>query len=442
MLRVDAVQDSATFPDKVDVVIIGGGIIGTSAAYELGRMGVSVALIEKGVIGGEQSGRNWGWVRQQNRRHDELVMAMRSLQRWSEIGPEIGRDLGFRRLGSLYGSVDPAEVEKWKKWSVRAKEIGYSFDILSAGEIKSRLPNSTAPWVGGLCSPTDALAEPAMATSAIAEGAKHHGVHVLQTCAARGLDIAAGKVAGVWTERGLIRASTVVCAGGAWSSRLLRRHGIELPVANIVGTAMRTSPLPELPGGTFNGPGFALRRRLDQGYTIAVPGYGRMELAPQGIRYSLKFYQTFRSKLTKQLKIRIGASFFNGPEAAGSWEMDQISPFERIRVLNPAVDEEWLAQAVSNLKKCFPQMKDARIVQSWAGLIDTTPDLVPVISRVDGLPGLIVASGFSGHGFGLGPGAGLLVAELATNREPYSDLEPFSLQRFNSGKKLIRPEMM
>jgi len=167
-----------------------------------------------------------------------------------------------------------------------------------------------------------------------------------------------------------------------------------------------------------------------------------MELAPQGMRYALKFYQTYRAELTKKLKIRIGKSFFNGPEAAGSWEFDEISPFERIRVLDPAVDEEWLAEAVINLTKCFPDMKGVRILQAWAGLIDTTPDLVPVISTVDGLQGLIVASGFSGHGFGLGPGAGLLVSEMVMHKTPYSDIGQFSLNRFKKGSKLIRPEMM
>lgn len=442
MLRIDEVQDSPVFPEQVDVAIIGGGIIGTTAAYELARRGVSVALFEKGFIGAEQSGRNWGWVRQQNRSHDELVMAMRSLRRWAEIGEEIGRDVGFRLKGSLYGTTQEADLAKWEKWAVRAKEIGYTFDMLSAAQLKARIPGSTARWVGGLWSASDGLAEPGKAAPAIAEGAKRFGAHVLQTCAVRGLDISAGRVSGVWTERGLVRAATVVCAGGAWSSRFLHRHGVELPIANVVGTAMRTSPLPELPGGTFNGPGFALRRRLDGGYTVAVPGYGRMELAPQGIRHSLKFYQTFRSKLTKKLKIRVGGSFFNGPEAAGSWRFDEISPFERMRVLEPAVDTEWLAPAIANLTACFPEMKGARIVQSWAGLIDTTPDLVPVISTVDTLPGLIVASGFSGHGFGLGPGAGLLVTEMAMNQTPYADLAPFSLKRFAKGARITRPEMM
>jgi glycine/D-amino acid oxidase-like deaminating enzyme len=442
MLQIDRVSDSPVMPTDVDVIIIGGGIIGTTSAYELARQGVSVALVEKGFIGAEQSGRNWGWVRQQNRRHDELVMAMRSLTRWSEIGNEIGRDLGFRRQGSLYGTTVEADVARWEKWAVGAKAIGYSFDLLSAAELKSRIPTGTARWVGGLWSPSDGLAEPGKAAPAIAEGAKGLGAYVLQTCAARGFDISAGRITGVWTERGLIRAATVVCAGGAWSSRLLKRHGVELPVANVVGTAMRTSQVPALPGGTFNGPGFALRRRLDGGYTLAVPGYGRVELAPQGMQYALKFYRTYRSALTKKLKIRIGKSFFHGPEASASWALDDISPFERIRVLEPAIDEEWLVQAVNNLTTCFPQMKGVRILQAWAGLIDTTPDLVPVISTVDEIPGLIVASGFSGHGFGLGPGAGLLVSEMAQNKTTYSDITPFSLNRFKKGGQLLRPEMM
>jgi glycine/D-amino acid oxidase-like deaminating enzyme len=102
MLRIDEVTDSEGFPERCDVAVIGGGIVGVSTAYELARRGVQVALLEKGVIGCEQSGRNWGWVRQQNRDLYELPLAMQSLKRWSELSEELGEDIGFRKAGILY----------------------------------------------------------------------------------------------------------------------------------------------------------------------------------------------------------------------------------------------------------------------------------------------------------------------------------------------------
>jgi glycine/D-amino acid oxidase-like deaminating enzyme len=150
----------------------------------------------------------------------------------------------------------------------------------------------------------------------------------------------------------------------------------------------------------------------------------------------------FRSKLTKKLKIRIGKSFFEGPEASSTWAMDEISPFEKTRVLEPAIDAEWLGQAIHNLTATFPELKGIRVVQAWAGLIDTTPDLVPVITEARTIPGLIIASGFSGHGFGLGPGAGKLVSQMVLNETPYCDIAPFSLSRFDKGQAIRRPELM
>lgn len=442
MLQLDEVKDSGAFPTDVDVVVVGAGIVGTSTAYELSRKGVSVALLEKGYVGAEQSGRNWGWVRQQNRHHNELLLAMQSLRRWSELGDEIGRDLGFRRNGIMYASVDRDDVERWRAWGIDARQYGFKSDMLSGAEVASRLRSASVKWVGGVWSGSDGLAEPAKAAPAIAEGAKRNGVFVHQSCAVRGFDIAAGRIAGVWTERGRIRASTVVCAAGAWSARLLRQYGVSLPAVNVVGTAMRTAPAPELFQGCLSGPGFALRRRGDGGYTLALPGHGRIELAPQNMRNAMKFYALFRSNLNKKVKVTVSKSFFRGPEASGGWRMDGISPFEQTRVSDPEPNREWMQTAMDNVTKIFPELRNVQVAQTWGGVIDTMPDLVPVISRVDVLPGLIVASGFSGHGFGLGPGAGLLVSELVTNATPFVDVGPFGLGRFFDGSEIKPPEMM
>jgi glycine/D-amino acid oxidase-like deaminating enzyme len=442
MLRIDEVQDSAIFPESSDVVVIGGGIAGICTAYELARAGVSVTVLEKGVIAGEQSGRNWGFVRQQFRDYAELPIAMYALRRWGELAEEVQRDLGFRRTGVLFGATSEAELNGWAQWNEGAKPHGFASELLSASAMKARTPGATSAWVGGIFSPTDGCGEPGKAAPAIAEGAKQHGALIHQHCAVRGLDISAGRISGVWTERGLIKASTVVCAGGAWSSRLCQQYGINLPVANIVGTVMRTSAAPEVTPGGLVGPGFAIRRRLDGGYTLAVPGYGRMDLAPQGLRHSVKFYPLFRSKLNKKLKVRIGRSFFDGPEASGRWDPKGPSPFEKNRILDPAIDREFLQPALDTLVKNFPQLQGIRVVQSWAGAIDTTPDLLPIIDRSSKLPGLVIASGFSGHGFGLGPGSGKLISQIVRNETPYCDIAPFAVDRFARGNAIRKPAHM
>ncbi|WJD72189.1 FAD-binding oxidoreductase [Pseudomonas asiatica] len=442
-IEVDTIESSPTLPKECDVVIIGGGIVGACSAYELARAGVSVVLLEKGRIGAEQSGRNWGWVRQQNRDLFELPLAMYSVRRWQELPTEIGLDLGFRREGILYGTHQDADVERWERWGRSAKEMGFVSHILSAAETRNRLgEHGTSKWRAGLWSPNDGRAEPSKAAPAIAKGAQRLGASIQQLCAARGLETSDGRVVGVWTERGLIKASSVVVAGGAWSSRLLRQHGIDLPAANIIGTALRTTPGPEVFNGCLNTPDFALRRRLDGAYTLAIPGYGRMELAPQGIRYAYKFYEMFRAKLAKKLKMRIGASFFSGPEAAGGWRMDEVSPFEKNRILDPRPDREFLDMALARVSKEFPALSGLNIAGAWAGMIDTSPDIVPVISTVDDCKGLVIASSFSGHGFGIGPGAGRLVKELVMNITPYVDPSPYRLSRFSDGSKIRRPEMM
>lgn len=440
---VDAVQNSPDFPKEVDVAIIGAGIIGVCTAYELAKKGHSVALLEKGVVAGEQSCRNWGWVRQQNRDLHELSLATLSVRRWDEIGQEIQRDLGFRQEGSLSCTDDAATVAKWEKWIKSAAEQGYHSEMLTAQQAKERTPGSTTRWIAGAWSPTGSRAEPSMAAPAIAEGAKALGVSLHQNCAVRGLEISNGAVKGVWTERGLIRASSVVASGGAWTSRFLRRYGIDLPVANIGSTAMRTKPIAQiLPEGTFGAPGFAMRRRIDGGYTLSVPGYGRLDLAPQSLRYATRFYQMYRAKIAKKISYRINSSFWNGPEAAGSWSNDGISPFEKIRILDPAPDRRLVELALANMKKEFPALRDAEIGGAWGAYIDTSPDLVPVISTVDQLSGLVVSSGFSGHGFGIGTGAGLLTSQLVTGDTPCVDTAAYRLNRFSDGSAIRRPEMM
>ena len=120
------------------------------------------------------------------------------------------------------------------------------------------------------------------------------------------------------------------------------------------------------------------------------------------------------------------------------WRLDEVTPFERVRVLDPAPVPGILAEARANLARDFPGFASMRVADNWAGLMDATPDAVPVIGPVAALPGLTLASGFSGHGFGIGPGAGRLAAEIATGTPPVVDPAPFRLERFARAVRTIR----
>ncbi|WP_067710065.1 FAD-binding oxidoreductase [Erwinia sp. ErVv1] len=436
------VQDSRFFPESADVVVIGAGIAGTAAAYELAKQGVSVVLIEKGLVGGEQSSRNWGWCRQQNRDERELPLIIYALQRWQELGEETGEELGFRRSGLVYATSSQEDINAWDRWGQMAKAYGVRSDILTAAQAKAMTPGSTSRWLGGVSSPTDGHAEPSLASAGLAIAAQRLGAGVFQQCAVRGLDISAGKVSGVITERGLIKTPRVICAGGAWTSMFCRRHGIDLPLGNVIGTAFRTTPVEQAIRVPLYTPTFACRPQLDGSYTVSVSGRGRLSPGAQGLRYARQFWPTFKSR-RKNLSLELGLGpFISGPESLARWQFDRVSPFEKVRILDPAADRAMVAEGIAAMRKEYPALGEIRVEQAWGGMIDNTPDAVPVISTVPTLPGLIISAGFSAHGFGIGPGAGRLAADLAIDATPVVDPTPFRYSRLIDGSGLNAPGMM
>lgn len=431
---VKRIESDEKLPESVDVVIVGGGIVGVSAAYCLARENKSVALIEKGHVACEQSSRNWGWCRQQNRDHRELPLSSVAMQLWDTFSQELDDDVGFRRCGLYYATDNEAQLAGWEAWQPYGLENGVETSILTAEEIRQHIPEGPRTWIGGAASPNDGKAEPALAAPAIALGARAYGATIHQNCAARSLDITNGRVTGVHTEMGLIKAGAVICAAGAWASRFLRPHGINFPQAGVRQTAIRTKPTDDV-GGCLYTPDFSMTRRLDGSYTLAISGKATIDLTPQGIRYSREFLPQFMRRL-KNVRLAIGPSFVTGPESLFSLLRNDETIFERTRVLDPA-PQQWLVRKIkANVSRAFPQFADLEIDGSWGALVDCSPDAVPVISRTDGLDGLVLAAGCSGHGFGMGPGVGKLAAQLATDEEPCVDPSPFRLSRFSDGSPL------
>src|SRR5216683_2689615 len=438
---VQPVASDEKLPESADVVVIGGGIAGSAAAYALAKKSLSVALLDKGRIGGEQTSRNWGWCRQQHRDLRELPLAMKSLEIWGELGRELGVDPGFRRTGLLYVTTRPADLALWEAWTLRARDHQMHSRILSGAEAKAMTPGSTVDWLGGVHSPTDGRADPALAGPAIAEGARRRGATLHQDCAARGLELEAGKVAGVITEHGTIRTQAVLCAGGAWSGLFCRRHGLSLPQASVRSTSFATKQAPAVTDGGLSMPDVTIRRRLDGGYTVGLGGRGLVELTPQGLLHARQFWPTLRKRWAG-VTLGIRRSFFDGPEAFARWSFDSVSPFERHRTLDPAADPKLVQEGLTTLGKHYPALKGLEVAHSWGGLIDSTPDGIPVISEVEQLPGLFLSTGYTGHGFGIGPAAGRLAADLVAGDRPIVDPHPFRYSRMVDGTDLGAPGMM
>jgi len=441
---VDPVAGDAALPAEVDVAIIGGGIAGVTAAYFLAQAGQRVALLEKGVIAGEQSSRNWGWCRVQNRDEREIPLMMRSMALWDSLPAEAGIDVGFRRTGLIYATRSEAELERWRRWVEMARGYQFHSRVLSAGEAKAMVPGPGEGWIGGIHSPNDGLAEPRKAAPAIAAAARRLGATLHQRCAVRGLDIEGGRIAGVITEAGRVRAAQVLLAGGAWSSLLLARHGIDLPQSSIRSTIFVTEPGPEItPGGLYTSD-ITVSRREDGGYIVAAANRGEIEITPQGLRYARKFWPTLVER-RKMVRFGIGESFFRGPQALPrKWRMDRPTVFEAedMRVLDAVPKASIVGPAMARLATSYPELAGLKVGHLWGGWIDSTPDAVPVIAPVPALPGLTLSTGYSGHGFGIGPGAGRLAADLVLGRAPIVDPAPFRYERLVDGSRIQTPGMM
>ncbi len=425
----------AELPAEVDVVVIGGGIIGASTALELVERGMRVALCEKGGIGHEQSSRNWGWVRISRRDPREVPLMAEALRIWSTMNERVGRETGYRRAGIVFTCANDEEYAQHERWNENLR--GYQLDsrMISRNEFDTMFPGSSLSVKGGLYTAADGRAEPQKAAPAIAEAARDRGAHVMTECAVRGIETAGGKVCGVVTERGHIKCQAVVLAGGAWSSLFLGNNDISLPQLKVMNSVLRTSPVEGGPEQAIWSRHFALRKRLDGGYTIASGHENVVPIVPNSFRYALDFLPALK-KEWRSLNLRLGFRFLDEARLPKRWVLDEPSPFEYNRVLDPAPNKRLSDTALFHVKKAFPAFAKAEIAQRWAGYMDVTPDAVPVISPLDQIPGFFVATGFSGHGFGIGPAAGRLMADLVLGKTPIVDPTDFRFSRFSDGSKI------
>ncbi|MBP2851365.1 NAD(P)/FAD-dependent oxidoreductase [Dickeya oryzae] len=427
--EITPVTTSSDAPESTTIVIIGGGIVGLTAALTLAERNIPVVVLEKGRIAGEQSSRNLGWIRKTSRAVDDIPLAQAADRLWAEMAARVGCDVGYRQAGIMFIARSEAQMALHENWYNAVAPLALDTLLLSKADIAERVPGGKGTWAGGIFTASDGRAEPTLAASAIARAAIAKGAIIVEQCAVRTLETSGGKVSGVVTERGEIRCEHVLLAAGAWSRRFLGNLGIALPTLPLICSVMRTKPLEGPTTIAVGAPDFSFRKHQDGGFIITQRGALDAPLTLDHLLIGMRYLPQLR-QARDNLRISLGKYFVKDLALARRWRSDHRSPFERIRTLDPAANPALNQEAMRNLRAAWPVFEQAELAQAWAGVIDVTPDSNPVIGEVAALKGLTLATGFSGHGFGTSPAAGQLAADLVSGHTPLIDPKPYRFARF------------
>jgi glycine/D-amino acid oxidase-like deaminating enzyme len=417
---------------EADVVVIGAGIVGSATAYYLARRGARVAVVERAAVAGEQSRKNWGFVRQQGRDPLEMPLVMEANRIWRGLERELDADVEWTQGGNLALAIDEARMARFEAWLPVAREFGLETRLLRGRDLAAVVPGLGGSWVGGMHTPGDGHADPEKTTDAFARAARAHGAEIHLNCAVQGVVTRAGAVSGVVTERGEIRASTIVCAAGAWSWRLCRTLGLALPQRWVRGTVARTTVAPPVTACAVWGPGVAFRQRRDGSFNIAAGGALDHDVTLDSLR-QVRFFLPSFWKNKAMFRFHVGRPLLRSLGAALPGSAARRRPLVWDRAVEPVANPVKVSRSLAELHRTLPGLPRLDVTRSWAGYIDATPDLVPVLGEVSGLRGFVLATGFSGHGFAMGPVAGRLVSELIVDGKTSLDISGFRFSRFAEG---------
>jgi glycine/D-amino acid oxidase-like deaminating enzyme len=415
-----------------DVVVIGAGIVGCASAYYLARRGLRVTVVERGPVAGEQSRKNWGFVRQQGRDPLEVPLVMEANRIWRGLERELHADIDWIPGGNLGLAADEARMARFEAWLPVAREFGLDTRLLGPRDVGSIVPGLGGTWVGGMHTPGDGHADPEKTTDAFARAAAAHGAAIHLSCGVRGIATRAGAARGVVTERGEIRAPWVVCAAGAWSSRLLRPLGLDLPQRWVRGTVARTTVAPPVTPCAVWAPRVAFRQLWDGSFNIAAGGTLDHDVTLESL-HQVRFFLPGYWKNKAMFRFHVGRPLLRSLAGALPRSAARREPLVWDRGIEPVPNRAKVRRSLAELHRVVPWLPRLGIARSWAGYIDATPDLVPVLGEVPGLGGLVLATGFSGHGFAMGPIAGRLVSELIADGKTSLDITPFRFSRFAEG---------
>ena len=420
-----AIQRNRDHVDKVDVVVIGGGIIGTATAWNLARRNKRVKLFEKGRVSGEQSSRNWGSIRSQRRPAAEFPLMLESIRIWETLESELNADLDWRQEGHIRLCYDEKLLEWAEEWVPVGRENGLDTRVLTPAECQELLPHYSARGLlGALYTSTDGCAEPQKVTATLSRSACQCSAQIIEQCAVLQILTENGRASGVISEQGETRADAVIVASGAWTSRLLKPLGIYHPSLWVRASAAHTEPLDIDMRKLVSWGHCAYRQRPDKSLTLAVAEHGCHDLMLDSFRYGAAYlklawqnYDLFRLSFGKPILDDLKGRF-------GDFTRKEN------RTLDPVPDYAALERAARAFAIEYPTAKPLQLIRSWAGWIDYMPDAVPVLGEIPNISGLFVGSGFSGGGFGMGPVSGKILSDLVCDGYTPHPVQPLCPSRF------------
>lgn len=433
-LRTAPFMGDRDLPDEVDVAIVGGGINGVVAAWMFAGEGKRVLLCEKGEIGAEASSRAFGWISELLLDPAKMPLSLDSKRGWAEMHAQVG-ETGYRRGGLAYLAETQEELDFYAGWLDSVKgACSPCTTMLTSAQVAERFPCARSTWAGAILAPSDGGTEPQLSTVVVAEAARRRGAKIMTGCAVRTLDITAGQISGIHTERGFVRASQVLFAGNAWSRLFMGNMGISVPQLMVYMSAGRTGPAANGPIGCGGVDAWAWRKQIDGGYSLGRLRGQKVPITRDSIQLFSRFVPLMRAE-GKNVSLTLGADARADWRRARRWTAQDISPMERERVLAPGYNPSVSDTSLALNQREFPEMK-TYVHEYWGGMLTATPDNIPIASAVDAVSGLYLITGCS-YGLTWAPALGRMTVDLMSGRTPALDPAMFRLSRFFDGSPIV-----
>jgi len=378
-------MNAIDLPERAEVVIVGGGVMGASIAFHLAEAGVpDVLLLERGQLACGSTSRCAGGVRAQFSDPVNIALGARGLVAFEDFPHRPGQQIDLHQPGYLFLVTDPADVAVFTESVALQNRMGVPSRVLSADEAAALSPGVVTDDVlmatfharDGYCSPESVVL-------GYVTGARRHGAVVRTGVEVTGIDSNGGDITAVNTTSGVVRAPVVICAAGAWSRSLAAQVGVDLPVV-------------------------PLRRQI----LITEPLGAAAALLPASMPMTIDITTTFYLH-------REGPAVLLGM----SWAAEE--PGERL-----SYDEDWMPALMDAVERRCPTLTEVGIAHRWAGLYEVTPDHNALIGEASGINRFLYATGFSGHGFLQGPAVGEVIRDLYLGRDPVVDVSTLSADRF------------
>lgn len=380
---------SERLPAEADVVVVGGGVIGLSTAYHLAHAGVErVVLLERDTFGSGSTSKAAGGVRANFSDEVNVALGRRSLETFERFAAELGQEIDLHQPGYLFLIDNEDDLEVFRANAELHRSMGVESRLLDPGEAGRLSPLvTTDDLVGALHTPRDGYCTPESVVLGYTRAARAAGATLVPRCEVTGIATDGDRIQGVGTSAGFVATDHVICAAGAWSRSLGAMAGVDLPVSPLRRQIVCTEPVAGLPE--------------DLPFTI-------------DFATSLYFH-------------REGPGLLLGmPEREDTWSFD----------LTRTTD--WLGDLAEAMQRRMPSLYDVGLAHGWAGLYEMTPDHNALVGGSSLLPGFWYATGFSGHGFLMGPAVGEVMRDLFLGRTPFVDVSGLSADRFDDGH--ARPE--